>query len=100
MRAKEKDDFDGTPPPASTPGTGALTSADVASAASSKKSTPKVKKKSQGRKHSLENYECDEVVVHELEEYIELPEGALYKTRNGKIEMHEYVSIESCRQRW
>ena len=94
VRAKEKDDFDGTPPPAATPGTGALTSADVAGAASSKESTPKVKKKSQGRKQSLENYECDEVVVHELEEYFELPEGAVYKTRNGKIEMHEYVSIE------
>ena len=99
VRAKEKDDFDGTPPPAAPSGAGSQTSSETSSSeaaggASSGKTTPKVKKKSQGRRQSLEDYECDQVVVHELEEYFELPEGAVYKTRHGKIEMHEYVSIE------
>ena len=89
-RAAEKDDFDGTPP--------AGGSSTPAASENDKKSNPeapkKRKKKSEGRKSSLENYDCDEVVRHELSDYFSLPEGAVFKTRNGLTETHEYVSFE------
>lgn len=88
-RADEKDDFDGTPPSGgSEAGTGGV-------ADNPKSQQPKTKKKkSAGRKPSLEDYDCDEVVRHELDDYFSLPEGARYKTRNGEIETHEYISFE------
>lgn len=88
-RADEKDDFDGTPPSGgSVAGTGGV-------ADNPKSQQPKTKKKkSAGRKPSLEDYDCDEVVRHELDDYFSLPEGARYKTRNGEIETHEYISFE------
>lgn len=88
-RADEKDDFDGTPPadgcsaPPQTDGSGR------------KQESPKrKKKKSEGRKMPLEDYGCDEIVRHELGDYFSLPEGAVFKTRNGEVETHEYVSYE------
>lgn len=88
-RADEKDDFDGTPPAG-----GSSTPADTGNDSSPKPGPPKRKKRSEGRKTSLEDYGCDEVVRHELDDYFSLPEGAVFKTRNGQVETHEYVSYE------
>lgn len=88
-RADEKDDFDGTPPAG-----GSSTPADTGNDSSPKPGPPKRKKRSEGRKTSLEDYGCDEVVRHELDDYFSLPEGAVLKTRNGQVETHEYVSYE------
>lgn len=89
-RASEKDDFDGTPPAG-----GSSTSATPESGENARKEVPKKeKKRSAGRKASLENYDCDEVVRHELSDYFTLPKGAVFKTRNGQTETHEYISFE------
>ena len=90
-RAAEKDDFDGTPPADS----GDAGNETEEKGKSVKKEHPKTKKKkSAGRKKPLEDYECDEVVRHELDDYFKLPDGAFYKTRNGEIETHEYISFD------
>ena len=87
-RADEKDDFDGTPPSSESTGEGECDRPSVVP-------TPKRRKKrSAGRKKSIEDYSCDEVVRHKLEEYFRLPEGAVFKTRNGEVETHEWVSFE------
>ena len=83
-RAEEKDDFDGTPPAA-----GCQTPESETSAPSKTR-----KKKSAGRKPSKEEYACDEVVLHSLEEYFKLGEGASLKTRRGEVEMHSYSYLE------
>lgn len=83
-RAEEKDGFDGTPP-AATP---------TADDGSGPTPTARRKKKSAGRKPAAEDYGCDETVVHRLESYFSLPDGAVLKTRNGDIETHEYESYE------
>lgn len=88
-RADEKDDFDGTPPAG-----GSSTPAETGNDISPKPEPPKRKKRSEGRKTSLEDYGCDEVVRHELDDYFSLPEGAVFKTRNGQVETHEHVSYE------
>lgn len=95
-RVDEKDDFDGTPPAG-----GSSTPADAGNDSSPKPEPPKRKKKrSEGRKTSLEDYGCDEVVRHELDDYFSLPEEAVFKTRNGQVETHEYVSYEFIRAVW
>lgn len=81
-RSEEKDDFDGTPP--SAPAT--------APQESGPKGDPR--RKSAGRRPPKEDYSCDEVVMHPLESYFELPEGCHFKTRNGEVETHEYVRYE------
>lgn len=89
-RAREKDDFDGTPP-----ADGSSAPEETVSGSDAKPAPPKQKKKkSEGRKESIEEYVCDEVVRHELDDYFKLPEGAVFKTRNGQTETHEYVSYE------
>ena len=85
-RGKDKDDFDGTNPPAQG-GVAAQTSSVDTSGA-------KQKKKSRGRKTSLEKYSCDETIVHELADYFKLPEGARFKTRNGETEIYEWIQYE------
>lgn len=61
-RADEKDDFDGTPPAGGSPA-----AAETESCGAPKQGSPKrKKKKSEGRKMSLEDYGCDEVIRHEL----------------------------------
>lgn len=88
-RADEKDDFDGTPP------AGGCSAPSQTGDSGQKKEPPKrKKKKSEGRKMSLEDYGCDETVRHELGDYFSLPEGAVFKTRNGEVETHEYVTYE------
>lgn len=91
-RADEKDDFDGNSPSASS-GANARdagkTDSEVDGDCPKKK-----KKKSAGRKRSLEDYGCDEVVRHTLDSYFALPEGGTFQTRNGQTEIHEYVTIE------
>lgn len=90
-RAAEEDDFDGTPP-AGIGDAGAETKEKKKSA---KKERPKAKKKkSAGRKKPIEDYECDEVVRHELDDYFKLPDGAVFKTRNGEIDTHECTTFE------
>lgn len=81
-RAEEKDGFDGTPP------------APLSGGETVSQPTPRRKKKSAGRKPAVEDYGCDETVVHRLESYFSLPDGAVFKTRNGDIETHEYESYE------
>lgn len=89
-RAREKDDFDGTPPAG-----GSSAPEETISGSDANPAPPKQrKKKSEGRKESIEEYVCDEVVRHELDDYFKLPEGAVFKTRNGQTETHEYVSYE------
>lgn len=93
-RAGEKDDFDGTPP-AGGSSTSTSSESETESGDDQKREKPKREKKiSAGRKPSLENYDCDEVVRHELSDYFNLPEGAIFKTRNGLTETHEYISFE------
>lgn len=88
-RADEKDDFDGTPP------AGGCSAPSQTGGIGQKQEPPKrKKKKSEGRKMSLEDYGCDETVRHELGDYFSLPEGAVFKTRNGEVETHEYVTYE------
>ena len=88
-RADEKDDFDGTPH------AGGCSAPSQTGDSGQKKEPPKrKKKKSEGRKMSLEDYGCDETVRHELGDYFSLPEGAVFKTRNGEVETHEYVTYE------
>lgn len=88
-RADEKDDFDGTPP------AGGCSAPSQTGDSGQKQEPPKrKKKKSEGRKMSLEDYGCDETVRHELGDYFSLPEGAVFKTRNGEVETHEYVTYE------
>ena len=88
-RADEKDDFDGTPP------AGGCSAPSQTGDGGQKQEPPKrKKKKSEGRKMSLEDYGCDETVRHELGDYFSLPEGAVFKTRNGEVETHEYVTYE------
>jgi hypothetical protein len=88
-RAEEKDRFDGTQPPS------AGASADNTQEASPEKPKEKtMKKKSAGRKPSIDEYECDQVVHHTLDSYFKIPEGGVFKTRNGQVEIHEYVSFE------
>lgn len=88
-RADEKDDFDGTPP------AGGCSAPSQTGGIGQKQEPPKrKKKKSEGRKMSLEDYGCDETVRHELGDYFSLPEGAVFKTRNGETETHEYVTYE------
>jgi hypothetical protein len=89
-RAEEKNDFDGTNPPSA----GASSSGETQEATSEKPKEVTKKKKSAGRKPSLDNYDCDCVVRHKLGEYFEVPEGATLKKREGKIELHEYISYE------
>lgn len=84
-RAEDKDGFDGNPPAGQDrPGTEAQAAAKAG----------RRKKKSEGRKPSLEDYECDEIVRHTLGEYFTLPDGAVFKTCGGKVETHEHVCIE------
>jgi len=85
-RGEEKDRFDGNPP---TAGGCAGASAEAASAATGRR-----KKKSAGRKPSLEDYDCDEIVYHKLEDTFTLPEGCRFKTRNGEVEKHTYCWLE------
>jgi hypothetical protein len=87
-RAEEKDDFDGTQPPS----TGASSSSETQDDTSPKNTTKK--KKSAGRKPSIDKYDCDSVEYHKLGDYFKIPDGATFKTRNGKIELHEYISYE------
>lgn len=88
-RADEKDDFDGTPP------AGGCSAPSQTGDSGQKQEPPKrKKKKSEGRKKPLEDYGCDETVRHELGDYFSLPEGAVFKTRNGEVETHEYVTYE------
>lgn len=88
-RADEKDDFDGTPP------AGGCSAPSQTGESGQKQEPPKrKKKKSEGRKKPLEDYGCDETVRHELGDYFSLPEGAVFKTRNGEVETHEYVTYE------
>lgn len=88
-RADEKDDFDGTPP------AGGCSAPSQTGGIGQKQEPPKrKKKKSEGRKKPLEDYGCDETVRHELGDYFSLPEGAVFKTRNGEVETHEYVTYE------
>lgn len=88
-RADEKDDFYGTPP------AGGCSAPSQTGDSGQKQEPPKrKKKKSEGRKMSLEDYGCDETVRHELGDYFSLPEGAVFKTRNGEVETHEYVTYE------
>ena len=90
-RAAEKDDFDGTPPA----GSGDAGNGTEEKDKSAKTERPKAKKKkSAGRKKPLEDYECDEVIRHELDDYFKLPDGAVFKTRNGEIDTHEWTSVE------
>lgn len=91
-RADEKDRFDGNPPSGTAPSQGNV--AAGAAGNGSKDKPRKSRKKSAGRKDALEDYDCDEVVRHELGDYFQLPEGAVYKTRNGEVETHEWISIE------
>lgn len=88
-RADEKDDFDGTPP------AGGCSAPSQTGDSGQKQEPPKrKKKKSEGRKKPLEDYGCDETIRHELGDYFSLPEGAVFKTRNGEVETHEYVTYE------
>lgn len=88
-RADEKDDFDGMPP------AGGCSAPSQTGDSGQKQEPPKrKKKKSEGRKKPLEDYGCDETVRHELGDYFSLPEGAVFKTRNGEVETHEYVTYE------
>jgi hypothetical protein len=89
-RAEEKSDFDGTPPPSA----GASSSGETQEATSEEPKKATKKKKSAGRKPSAEDYKCDKEEYHKIGDYFKLPEGATFKTRNGKIELHEYVSYE------
>ncbi|MCH5227301.1 MAG: IS66 family transposase [Muribaculaceae bacterium] len=84
-RGRDRDDFDGTNPPAS--GT-------TTESRSCEHATPKQKKKSKGRRPSIERYDCDETIVHELADYFKLPEGAKFKTRNGETEIYEWIQYE------
>ena len=88
-RAEEKDGFDGNPPAGGTAASGQ----SAAETDAGKKGARK-KKKSEGRRPSLEDYECDEVVRHTLGEYFTLPPGSVFKTRGGKVEIHEHVCME------
>ena len=85
-RGKDKDDFDGTNPPAQGGAAAETSSADT--------SGTKQKKKSQGRRPSIEKYGCDETVIHELGDYFRLPEGARFKTRDGETEIYEWIQYE------
>lgn len=90
-RGDDKDNFDGTPPQADS----GNESASGSEPASGDKKTPmRTKKKSEGRKPSLEDYGCDRVERHALGDYFTLPEGACFKTRGGDVEIHEYVCYE------
>lgn len=86
-RAQEKDDFDGNPP------SGGLTSSP-ASENNTQVAPLRKKKKSEGRKPSLEDYECVDTEYHPLSDYFTLPEGARFKTRNGVIDTHAFELIE------
>ena len=88
-RADEKDDFDGTPP-----ADGCSAPSQTGDSGQKQEPPKRKKKKSEGRKMSLEDYGCDETVRHELGDYFSLPEGAVFKTRNGEVETHEYVTYE------
>lgn len=92
-RADEKDSFDGNPPSGNS-GSSCMTDEDGATKSAEHKPKKERKKKSAGRRDALEDYDCDEVVRHELGDYFQLPEGAVYKTRNGEVETHEWISIE------
>jgi hypothetical protein len=61
-RAEEMSDFDGPPPPSA----GASSSGETPEATSEKPKEVTKKKKSAGRKPSLDNYDCDCVVYHKL----------------------------------
>ena len=84
-RGRDRDDFDGTNPPASGTATESGSSEDA---------TPKQKKKSKGRRPPMEKYGCDQTIVHELADYFKLPEGAKFKTRNGETEIYEWIQYE------
>lgn len=85
-RAEEKDDYDGNPP--------AVPSAGASGNCGNTPAPKPKKKKSQGRKAAREDYGCDETVEHPLGSYFTLPEGGVFKTRNGEIETHYYESYE------
>lgn len=82
-RAEEKDNFDGNPP-----------SVPPSEAAPGESDAVRSKKKSQGRMPAKEEYDCDEVMEHPLGSYFKLPDGCVFKTRNGQVEVHYYVSYE------
>ncbi|MBP3512641.1 MAG: IS66 family transposase [Prevotella sp.] len=91
-RAEEKDRFDG--------GGDGGGEANAGSGDAGTEQTPKrKKKKSAGRRPSVEECRCDEVVHHRLPDYFTLPEGAVYKTRNGVVDTHQWVSYELIRAR-
>lgn len=87
-RAMEKDGFDGE----DNGDRGDAPGGDAEGGGNSPET--KEKKKSKGRQPSKEDYECDEVVRHPLDEYFRLPEGASFKTRNGAPEIHEIEYYE------
>lgn len=85
-RTEEKDDFDGTPP--------ATPSSEPTDDSASQSMPKRNRKKSAGRKPAKEDYGCDETVEHKLGSYFQLPDGAVFKTRGGDVEIHEYESYE------
>lgn len=94
-REDEKDKFDGT----SVPGNG-----NESDAVECSKPAKKVKR---GSSTSRKLYsqepdgaaEVNETVVHRLEDYYTLPEGARFMKRNGKIGIYYYTRIERIPER-
>ena len=84
IRSQEKDKFDGQ----SVEGQQGTTSAEAA---------PQQEKKKPRRRTAQvkpEDKHVDETAIHKLTDYHNLPEGAHYVTRNGKIDIHYFEYIE------
>ena len=88
-RADEKDRFDGTG------GCHASQSTDE-TPSQPRHSSPKPKRKRQPK----QGHKCDLTVMHHLEDYYQLPQGATFIRRNGKRDTWYYRCVEVIKARY
>lgn len=87
-RQAEKQDFDGSQPSVDKD----AQSDENSDSAKASEKLKKERKKSTGRKPTREEPYFDEEIRHPISEYFQLPEGAKFKTKNGLVETHEYIT--------